>query len=120
MPTQSEIEYLKNKHQRFTYQKLNWAIIIGLSSNVLTAPFEFIKVRAQLLGEGKATHGWANQRGNPAIRMVYEIADSGAGLRGLWKGVDSLIARSVFQSGAKTYLWCHIYDYYNKDPRSKV
>lgn len=117
MPTQSEVEYLKSKHQKFSTQKLKWSVYIGLVSNTLTAPMELLKVRSQVIAEGKCTHGWAIHRGNPAIRMVYEIVDSGAGLRGLWVGLDSIIARSVYQSAIRTYLWCHIYNYYNNDAR---
>lgn len=119
MPTQSEVEYLKQKHQKFTSNKLKWSVIIGLTTNTLFAPFELLKVRAQLLQEGSLNHGWSINRGQPTVRLSYEIIDSGAGLRGFYTGLDSLIARSLFQSSARTFFWCNIYNYFNIDPRSK-
>lgn len=117
MPTQAEVEYLKHKHQKFTMEKLKWSLLIGSLTNVITAPAELIKVRSQLLGEGKSVHGYANERGNPAVRMVYEIYDSGAGTKGLFSGWDAQFAKGLYQSAIKTFLWCHIYNYYNDDPR---
>jgi len=51
-----------------------------------TAPLELLKVRAQLLSEGRRLHGWGFDRGVPTIRVFNEIVESGAGLRGLWTG----------------------------------
>ncbi len=74
------------KHQKFTSYKLEWAIFINLVSNMTTAPLELLKVRAQLLQEGRRHHGWGWDRGVPTVRVFNEIIDSGAGLRSLWIG----------------------------------
>jgi hypothetical protein len=74
------------KHQKFTTYKLEWALLINLLSNMATAPFEYLKVRAQLLQEGRRLHGWGWDRGVPTVRVFNEIIESGTGLRGLWKG----------------------------------
>ena len=63
---------------------------IALIANFLTAPFELIKVRAQLIQEGRKLHGWGWERGVPTVRMFTEIVESGAGLRGLWTGYFKL------------------------------
>lgn len=62
------------------------SIFIGLVSNFVTAPLELIKVRGQLIQEGRKLHGWGFERGVPTTRMFYEIVESGVGLRGLWTG----------------------------------
>ena len=62
------------------------SIFIGLVSNFVTAPLELIKVRGQLIQEGRKLHGWGFERGAPTARMFYEIVESGVGLRGLWTG----------------------------------
>lgn len=74
------------KHQKFTTFKLYYAWQISLISNLVTAPLEFLKVRAQLLQEGRRLHGFGFDRGVSAFRVLNEVIDSGAGLRHLWKG----------------------------------
>ena len=63
-----------------------YSTLIALTSNFLTAPLELIKVRVQLLQEGRKLHGWGWERGVPTIRMFTEIIESGTGLKGLWIG----------------------------------
>jgi hypothetical protein len=65
---------------------MSYSIFIGLVSNFLTAPLELVKVRAQLIQEGRKLHGWGSERGAPSVRIFNEIVESGAGLRGLWTG----------------------------------
>ncbi len=74
------------KHQKFTTFKLYYALQISIASNLITAPLEFLKVRAQLLQEGRRLHGFGFDRGVPTFRVLNEVLDTGAGLRGLWKG----------------------------------
>jgi hypothetical protein len=118
MPTQSEVEFLKLKHQKFTLNKLQWSIAIGLATHPILAPFELLKVRAQLLQEGRLSNGWSVNRGQPTMRMFYEIIDSGAGIRGLFRGLDTIIARTIVTSASRTFFWCNIYNKINDDPRS--
>lgn len=66
--------------------KMSYSVFIALVSNFLTAPWEIIKVRGQLIQEGRKLHGWGFERGVPTIRLFNEIVESGAGLRGLWTG----------------------------------
>lgn len=120
MPTQSEIEYLKLKHQKFTTYKMKFSVFISLVANMTTAPFELIKVRSQILSEGRNLHGWGVNRGVPAVRMIYEVLDSGAGLRGLWLGFDSLFMRSLWQGTFRSFFWCYFFNMINDDPRSKA
>lgn len=119
MPTQSEVEFLKLKHQKFTLNKLQWSVAIGLATHPILAPFELLKIRAQLLQEGRLSNGFSINRGQPTMRMFYEIIDSGAGIRGLFRGLDSLIARTIVISASRTYFWCSIYNNLNTDARSK-
>lgn len=53
---------------------------------MLTAPLELMKVRGQLLQEGRRLHGFGFDRGVPTVRVFNEIIESGAGLRSFWKG----------------------------------
>jgi hypothetical protein len=65
---------------------MQWSIGISLINNLITAPFELVKVRAQLLQEGRRIHGGNLERGAPAVRIFYEMIDKGYGIRGLWTG----------------------------------
>jgi hypothetical protein len=61
-------------------------MLISFLSNMATAPLELLKVRAQLLSEGRRLHGFGFDRGVPSVRMFNEIIESGAGLRSFWTG----------------------------------
>jgi hypothetical protein len=65
---------------------MEWAMLISVLSNLSTAPLELLKVRAQLLQEGRRLHGFGFDRGVPTFRVLNEIIDSGAGIKGLWTG----------------------------------
>jgi hypothetical protein len=94
------------------------SMFISMLSNITCAPFELLKVRAQLLQEGRRLHGGGFDRGAPTIRIYNEIIESGAGLRGFWAGFDSLIVRSLWYGGFRPYFWSLFYNLFNKDPRS--
>jgi hypothetical protein len=76
---------------------MRYSATIALISNFLTAPLELIKVRAQLIQEGRKLHGWGWERGVPTVRMFTEIIESGAGLRGLWTGYNILINKKAMK-----------------------
>jgi len=80
------VEYYRTKHQKFTTYKMKWSMFISLVTNMITAPLELLKVRAQLLQEGRRLHGYGLDRGVPTVRVFNEIIESGYGLRSLWKG----------------------------------
>jgi hypothetical protein len=120
MPTQTEIEYTKQKYQGFTLNKLKWSALIGTTAGLITLPLELIKVRSQLLQEGRIIHGFDTFRGVQTIRTIYEIYDSGNGIRSFYKGLDTMLVRSLSQSVARTFFFCNIYNYINIDPRSNA
>ena len=83
----------------------------------MTAPLELVKVRSQLLQEGRRLHGYGAERGVPSVRIFYEIVDSGVGIKGLFTGYDSLLMRGLWGGSWRTYFWCYFYNQVNKDPR---
>ena len=66
-------------------------MFISLVTNIVTAPLELLKVRAQLLQEGRRLHGFGFDRGAPSIRIFNEIIEGGYGLRSFWKGYNKYI-----------------------------
>ena len=120
MPTQREVEFFKRKYQGFTEHKVQWSVLISVSASMVTTPFDLLKVRGQILQEGRVIHGWSINRGVPMTKMIYEIIDSGVGVRGLWKGGSVALVRAFFCGGIiRPYLWTNVYNYMNKDARSK-
>lgn len=65
---------------------MKWSILISTVTNVALGPLELLKVRAQLLQEGRTVHGGNLERGAPTIKMFNEIIEAGHGVRGMWKG----------------------------------
>ena len=120
MPTQAETEYFKRKYQGFTDHKLKWSLLISTATTIVTTPFDLLKVRGQILQEGRIIHGWSINRGVPTTKMMYEIIDSGAGVRGLWKGGSVALVKGIVCGGVwRSYLWSNVYNRMNKDARSK-
>jgi hypothetical protein len=119
MPTQTEVEYFRKKFQGFTDHKVSWSLLISVAASMATTPFDLLKARAQLLQEGRVIHGWSVNRGVQMVRLGYEVIDSGAGVRGLWRGGSVALVKGIYTGVLRTYLWCNIYNYFNKDARSK-
>ena len=61
-------------------------MFISVVSNMATAPFELIKVRSQLVQEGKILHGFGVERGVPFGKIAAEILANGYGLKHFWTG----------------------------------
>ena len=61
-------------------------MFISLMGNMVTAPFELLKIRAQMLQEGRYLHGGNAERGVSTLRVFNEIIEAGYGMRSLWKG----------------------------------
>lgn len=119
MPNQAEAQFFKEKYQGFSAHKLSWSIKIGLITTLAAAPFDVLKTRAVMLQEGRVIHGWSAHKGTPMNRIFWEIVDSGAGVRSLWKGLDTIIVKTPIISCFRTYLWSQFYNIFNKDARSK-
>jgi hypothetical protein len=88
-----------------------------LITNVTLAPFELLKVRAQLLMEGRKLHGFGLERGSPMVKNYEAVLESGAGLRGFFTGYDTLLVRSLWYGTFRCYFYCNLFNYVNKDPR---
>lgn len=119
MPNQAEAQYLRDKYQGFSSHKLEWSLKIGVITSSLALPFDLLKSRAVILQEGRVVHGWSVNKGVPMSAMYKEIIESGAGLRGFWKGLDISIAKNLLLSGYRTFFWSYTYNIFNKDARSK-
>jgi len=58
-----EVEYWRNRYQRMNKERFYAANAIALITHTITQPFDLIKVRSQMLQEGKTFTGLGFQRG---------------------------------------------------------
>lgn len=117
MPTQQEIEYYRNRYQRMNKDRFFAANIVALVTHAITQPLDLLKVRAQMLQEGKTYNGMGIQRGYNTYRLFSEINKSGAGYKTWFTSWEGFLARTFSYTTARLscYLW--FFDRLNKDPR---
>jgi hypothetical protein len=117
MPTQQEIEYFRNRHQRMTKERFLAANVLALITHTVTQPFDLIKVRCQMLQEGKTFYGLGIQRGYNSYQIFHEINKAGAGYKTWFTSWEGFFARTFAYTTARVsaYLW--FFDRLNKDPR---
>mmetsp|Transcript_9804 Transcript_9804/g.9631 ORF Transcript_9804/g.9631 Transcript_9804/m.9631 type:complete len:264 (+) Transcript_9804:14-805(+) len=117
MPTQQEIEYYRNKHQRMNKERFFAANILALVTHAVTQPLDLIKVRSQMLQEGRTFYGLGTQRGSNPFAIFREINKSGGSYKTWFTSYEGFFARTFAYTTARIscYLW--FFDRLNKDPR---
>lgn len=101
---------------------MNWdrfcaANSIALVTHTLTQPLDLVKVRSQVLQEGKPFTGIGWQRGFHPFNLFDEIYGAGGGLRKMFTGLDGFAARTLGYTTARVWGFCYFYDILNPDPR---
>ena len=117
MPTQQEIEFHKNKNQRMTRERFFVANICALVTHAVTQPFDLIKVRSQMLQEGKNFNGVGLHRGYNAHQIYSEISKAGGGMKTWWTSLDGFLAKTMVYTSSRIWAYLFFYDRLNKDPR---
>lgn len=117
MPTQQEIEFHRNKHQRMNKERFFVANILALVTHTVTQPFDLIKVRSQMIQEGRTFHGMGTMRGTNPFSIFREINKSGGSYKTWYTSFEGFFARTFAYTTARIscYLW--FFDRLNKDPR---
>jgi len=78
---------------------------------------DLVKVRAQMMQEGKTYNGVGFQRGFEPFYIFDEIHRAGGGLRKFYSGLDGWFARTIAYTTARVWGFCYFYDWINPDPR---
>lgn len=95
-----------------------WAAnTIALITHGVTQGLDLIKVRQQMLQEGKTFHGLGFQRGDNPIAVFNEISLQGGGMKKFYTSYEGFLARTVLYTTARTGCFLYFYDWINKDPR---
>lgn len=117
MPTQQEIEYWRTRNQRMNKERFVAANVLALITHSITQPLDLLKVRAQMLQEGKNFNGMGIQRGYNPYQLYTEIAQAGATYKTWFTSWEGFLARTLTYTTARIscYLW--FFDRLNKDPR---
>jgi hypothetical protein len=95
MPTQQEIEYNRDKFQRMNRERFFAANIVALITHTITQPLDLLKVRAQMLQEGKVFNGIGLQRGYNAYQMYDEISKAGGGYKTWYTNYQGFFSRTI-------------------------
>lgn len=117
MPTQQEIEYYRNRHQRMNRQRFYVANALALVTHTITQPFDLLKVRSMMLQEGKTFNGLGLYRGYNPYQLFTEISEAGGGYKTWFTSLDGFVARTVAYTTARTSAYLYFLDWINKDPR---
>jgi len=112
-----EIEYWRNRHQRMNFERFCAANTIALVTHAITQPMDLVKVRSQLLQEGKPFNGLFFQKGFSPSRVFNEIHATGCGVRGMFCGMDGWLTRTIGYTTARLWGFLYFYDKINPDPR---
>ena len=117
MPTQQEIEYYRNRHQRMTRERFVTANLVALITHAVVQPLDLIKTRAQMMQEGKTFNGMGIQRGYNSYQIMHSINKAGGSYKTWYTSFEGFAARTVAYTTARVsaYLW--FFDRLNHDPR---
>ena len=117
MPTQQEIEYFRNRHQRMNKQRFYVANLLALVTHTLTQPFDLVKVRSMMLQEGKTFNGLGLYRGYNPYQLFSEISEAGGGYKTWFTSLDGFLARTFTYTTARISAYLYFLDLVNHDPR---
>jgi hypothetical protein len=117
MPTQQEVEYNRDKFQRMSKERFFAANIVALLTHTITQPFDLLKVRAQMLQEGKVFNGLGLQRGYNAHQLYEEISKAGGGYKTWYTNYEGFISRTVAYTTCRVWAYLYFFDKLNNDPR---
>jgi hypothetical protein len=78
---------------------------------------DLVKVRSQMLQEGKVFSGIGFGRGFHPFQVFNDIHNAGGGWRRTFCGLDGFLARTVTYTTARVWSFLYFYDKLNPDPR---
>jgi len=117
MPTQMEIEYWRNRYQRMSKERFYVANGLALVTHGVTQALDLVKVRQQMLQEGKLYHGLGYQRGDYASKILEEIHQQGGGMKKYFSSYEGFLFRTMAYTTFRVSSFLYFYDWINKDPR---
>ena len=93
---------------------------IALTTHAIVQPLDLVKIRSQVLQEGKPFTGIGFGRGFHPFEVYDEIYRAGGGLRKMYTGFDGFVARTMAYTTARVWGYLYFYDKLNPDPRRTV
>jgi len=80
-------------------------------------PMDLVKVRIQLLQEGRIFNGIGMHRGYYPFQIAEEIYAAGGGYLKMITSVDAFVAKTMAYTTARVWGFLYFYDWLNPDPR---
>ncbi len=112
-----EVEYWRRRYQRMNTESFVAANVMALITHTVTQPLDTVKIRSQMLQEGKTFIGLGMQRGWYPFQILEEMNQAGGGLRRYYSTIDTFLLRTVGYTTARIWAFGYFYDKLNKDPR---
>ena len=103
-----------------TKERFLAANAIALITHTIAQPFDLIKIRSQMLQEGKTFIGIGMQRGWYPMEIGQEILNAGGGLKKFYSSIDAFLIRTLTYTTARTWSFLYFYDWINPDPRRQA
>ena len=99
------------------FERFCAANTLALVTHAITQPMDLVKVRSQVLQEGRVFPGIGWNIGFHPARVFDEIHSTGIGIRGMFCGIDAWTVRTVTYTTARIWSFLYFYDWINPDPR---
>jgi len=101
---------------------MNWerflaANVMALTTHTIMQPLDLVKIRSQVMQEGKPFTGIGFGRGFHPFEIYDEIYKAGGGYRKMFTGFDGFVARTLAYTTARVWSFLYFYDWLNNDPR---
>lgn len=95
-----------------------WAAnAIALITHSITQGLDLVKVRAQMLQEGKTYNGLGFNRGDNPGLILQEISRQGGGIKKFYTSYEGFLTRTIAYTTIRTSCFLYFYDWINHDPR---
>ena len=90
---------------------------MALITHTITQPLDTVRLRSQMLQEGKTFIGLGMQRGWYPFQILEEIHSAGGGMRKYFSSIDAYLLRTMGYTTARIWAFGYFYDKLNPDPR---
>ena len=83
---------------------------VALVTHGAVQGLDLIKVRQQMLQEGKTFHGLGYQRGDNPYKIFSEISAQGGGMKKFYTSFEGFAARTLMYTSVRTSAFLYFFD----------
>ena len=90
---------------------------VALVTHAITQPLDLIKVRQQMLQEGKTFAGIGFQKGDNGARILEEIGAQGGSIKKYYTSYEGFAMKTLAYTTVRVSAFLYFFDWINHDPR---